>query len=121
MFDKNLLLRDGSADLTATTTGSAVDFGEGGDIRSLTYQAIFPAAGGTSPTCSLEIHLSDTSAFTVVRRTITFDSITTAGMYSVTFRSPYRYRRYKATIGGTSPNFGKVLIGPVLAGEHSNF
>ena len=123
VYDTNLMLRS-SGDLTATATGSAIDYGGGaraGSRKALVFKIVVPKADGTNPTCDMEIHESDTSAFTVVRRKVTLAQITAAGVYRCSIRPYYRYMRYKATIGGTSPDFGVVQIGPEMRGEHNLF
>ena len=120
MQDTNLMLR-AAASLTATATGSAVDFGAGGAKQAITFKVIVPQAAGTSPTLDVEIHESDTTAFTVVRRTHTLAQITAAGVHRVSIRPKYRYLRYKATVAGTSPDFGSVSIGPEAQGEYDQF
>jgi hypothetical protein len=122
MFDKNLLLRDGTTDITSTTTGSVIDFGVGGDIRELTYLMIVQSVSGTSPTLDMVIQTSDAVGMSPLQDSFTFPQINAAGIYAITFRSPHRYRRLSWTIGGSgTPTFVNVLVGPVLAGEYSNF
>ena len=107
-FDDNLMLIDSTADVTATVTGSAVDL-NGPDMDELNVRVIVPKATGTTPKIVLVIQESDdksnwTAAYT-------FPDIIAAGEYNKKFRAKGRYRRAVATVTGTTPNFGKVLVG----------
>lgn len=121
MLDANLLLRDGTANLTATGQGAAVDLGDGGQVQEFTYAVVVPQAAGTSPTLDLVIETSEASGFGTIQDKFTLPQITAKGVYFITFRTPHRYIRYNATVAGTSPNFGGVVIGPEMAGEYTEF
>lgn len=122
MQDTNLMLRaSGDGNLTTSETGSAVDHGVGGARKAFTIKAVFPAAGGTNPTCDLTIEESDTEAFDVVQRQHVLAQITDAGVYRVSIRPKYQYLRYKNTVGGTSPDFGAVEIGAEAQGSYDQF
>ncbi len=114
MYDKNLLLRDGSTALSASEQANAAsDFGAG-DREAITYEAVIPSASGTTPTCDIKIQESDDG--TVWRDFLAFQQITAAGVYRASGRSDARYRRAYITLGGTTPGFGNALIGPVTGG-----
>ena len=119
MQDKNLMLRAASAgNLTATETGSAVDFGAG-DKQAMTYKVVVPQAQGTTPTLDVKIQESDDGS--TWRDVLVFPQITAKGIYRVSARLDGRYRRHVSTVGGTTPNFGAVEIGPEMQGEYTSF
>lgn len=120
MFDANLMLRASSeGDLDASETSKTwVNFGAA-DVRDFTYWIVVPAAGGTSPTLDVKIQTSDDGS--TVQDEVVVPQITAARIYKVSLRSPHPYRRVHLTLGGTTPNFGAVQIGPRLAGEHTSF
>jgi hypothetical protein len=120
ILDNELLLRNGSTDLDANeATPASKDF-FGPDQHPLTYAVIVPAAPtGTTPTLDVTIEESDDdSSF---RTVLTFEQISAKGKYFVTGKLDGRYRRYTATVGGTTPNFGKVIIAPQIGGEYEDF
>lgn len=116
MIDNDLLLRDGSTDLTATeATPTAKDFG-GEDLVPMTYQVDVPEAGGTNPTATVVIQGSaDNSTFVDC---LTFPQITTLGQYHLEGIIKYRYRRAKITLGGTTPDFGATMVSVHPAGRY---
>ena len=120
MIDSQLVLRDsGDGDLTANEQAEAfVDFGLGGMLNGLTFEVIVPAAGGTSPTVDIKIQASSDGTNPVGEEHV-LPQISAKGTYYITFNSRYQYFRWYATVGGTSPDFGEVLIHPVLAGRDS--
>lgn len=118
MYDKNLLLRDGTVNLTATETGAAVDYSQAGHW-SITFEMTVPQATGTTPTLDAKIQVSDNG--TTWRDWLFFRQATAAGVYHVTGANPARYRRMVATVGGTTPDFGKVTIGAVTGGAGTSF
>lgn len=122
MFDANVLLRASSAGaLSASETGATgVDMGV--DLEPQTYGVYVPSVSGTSATLDVVIQESDDNA--TWRDFLVFPQIVQAsapGQYFATGKSNARYRRYKATLGGTTPNFGTVLIGPMPAGRYTNW
>ena len=107
-FDKELMLLESTSNVTSTTTGSAVDM-HGDDIYEMNVRAIFPSCSGTTPKCVLKYQGSDDkSNWTDI---YIFPDITAAGEYSKKIRGKGQYRRVVLTLSGTSPNFGKVMIG----------
>jgi len=120
MLDSELMLRAASdGDLDASEQArSWVDFGAG-DVKPLTMKVVVPKADGTGPTLDLIIQTSDDGS--TVQDTITLPQITEAGVYRVSIKSPHRYRRAYITLGGTSPDFGAVQIGPELGGEYTEY
>jgi len=119
MIDTDCLLRDGTTDLTADeATPTGVDFG-GHDLEPVTYMVHVPEAGGTTPTLAVKIQESDDNSNW--RDFLAFPSITAAGQYFVTGKSNARYRRAPCDVGGTSPDFGAVIIAPVPGGRYTNW
>lgn len=118
MFDIDLIFRDGSTALTAT--GNAVlDFGAG-DRMPITYEVVVPTAPtGTTPTLDVKIEESDDNV--TFRPFLVLPQITAEGIYHVTGKSNARYRKMTWTLGGTTPNFGLVVAGPVPGGLHSSY
>lgn len=107
-FDKNLMLLEPSSAVTSTTTGDAVDF-HGDDLYPLNVRAVVKNVSGTTPKMVLEYQGSnDGENWTTI---YTFPDITAAGEYNKKILGKGRWRRVKATISGTSPNFGFPSIG----------
>lgn len=107
-FDKKLMLLEPSSNLTSTTTGSAVDF-HGDDLYPLNVRCVVKSVSGTSPKMVLEYQGSDDGTnWTTI---YTFPDIEAAGEYNKKILGKGRYRRVKATLSGTSPNFGMPSIG----------
>lgn len=120
MFDTNLMLRTaGSLDTTAQ--GSSIDYGQGGMVRALVFKVIVPQATGTTPTCDLVIETADDAAHATVLDKFTLPQITVAGVYRIAVKTPHRYIRYNATIAGTTPDFGVVVIGPEMQGDYDEY
>lgn len=118
MFDSDLMLRSDATDLTASETSlTGVDMGV--DKVAQTYQVHVPEAGGTTPTLAVKIQESDNNS--TWRDLLVFPSITAVGEYFMTAQSDARYRRAHLTLGGTTPDFGAVLVAPVPAGRHAEF
>jgi len=120
MIDSDLLLRPSTAgNLTADElTPASVDFG-GPDLEAQTYMVHVPSASGTSPTLDVKIQESDNDS--TWRDFLAFEQISAAGQYFATGKSNARYRRYVADVGGSSPNFGAVVIAPVPAGRYKKW
>ena len=117
MRDTNLCLKTSGAQ-TTTTTGSVVDFG-GPDIMPLTYTLNCTAASGTSPTLDVVVQECATSGGTYVTA-LTFPQLTAAGVKRITGKLDGRYRKYVATIAGTSPSFTYEIY-PEMGGEYVDF
>ena len=118
-MDTNLKLRAASAgNLTANElTPTAVDMGE--DLVPQTYMVSVPSVSGTTPTLAVVIQESDDNS--TFRNVGSFESITAAGQFYMTCKCNARYRRYTATVGGTTPNFGATEIAPVAAGRYTKW
>ncbi len=117
MKDANLLLRAAAAGaLNASADGNWVDF-SGPDMVDMTFEVIVPQATGTTPTLDLHIQGSENGS-TVSEPGVALPQITAAGTYYVHHKFNSRYRRFSAVTGGTTPNFGTVLIHPVPAGRY---
>lgn len=117
--DSLLLLRDGTVNLTATANGAGVDFGAG-DVNPFTYEHDVPQATGTAPTYDAEIEESDDNS-TWRNFLSVAPQIIAAGVYFVTGKSDARWRRHAALVGGTGPNFGGVVIAPVVKGQYTKY
>ncbi len=118
--DASLILRDGSTNLNATGNGSFVNVGYP-PAQGLTVRIEYPQVPtGTTPTCDLTIETSDdgtnpTGDKLVLKQETAATLANPASRFvSIEFQHPYI--RWNATVGGTTPNFGKVWIG-VDAGE----
>ncbi len=127
MKDSLLLLRAAAAGALSANelTPTAIDFG-GPDVQDMSYELKVPIAPtGTTPTLAAVIQGSnDNTNFTnwmSFRGSDTVQTINARGTYFVTGKCPFRYRRYTATLTGTTPNFGTVIISAQVAGEHAKF
>jgi len=114
--DENLILRTSAAG-TSSVTGSGVDF-SGADLLPTVYRLTVSAASGTSPTLDVKIQDSDNNS--TWADLAHFNQMTAVGMDFITVRSNRRYRRYNATIAGTSPSF-TFQIDAVPGGHYDNF
>lgn len=112
-FDNNLMLINSTSAVTSTVTGSAVDF-NGPDLYEINIRACVPKASGTSPKMVLKIQESDDkSNWTDL---YVFPDIEAAGEWNKKMRGTKRWRRAVATITGTSPDFGYVMVGASTGG-----
>lgn len=119
MFDKNLMLLDSVADVTASVTGAAVDF-RGEDPVEVHYRCVVPAVA-TDTSCIIKIQESDTTDTDDFTDLVVGESITAPGDQYLRARSKKRYRRVVITPTGSSLNFGKIRVGVVAAGEYTNW
>lgn len=118
MFDKNLMLLDSVADVTTLVTGAAVDF-RGEDPVEVHYRCVVPAVGDDT-SCIIKIQESDTTTSADFTDLVKLE-ITAPGDQYLRARSKKRYRRVVITPIGTNPNFGKIRVGVVAAGEYTNW
>jgi len=124
IMDAQLMLRAAAAgSLEASElTPASKDFG-GPDQHALTYVVVCPIlATGTTPTLDIVIQESDDDSNW--RDALSFEQITdanTKGKFFITGKLDGRYRRYTATVAGTTPVFGIVLIAPVIGGTYEDF
>ena len=126
MFDERLMLRktsDGA--LSASETARAgVDYGAG-DKEALTYILKVPSLSGTSPTLAAKLQESADNTNWVDVGVFPFSAtsnvINAVGMYYLSVRCRYRYRRVHLTLGGTTPNFGLTTVGCDLGGDYERF
>jgi hypothetical protein len=119
MYDSDCKLLLAAADVTASLTDAeGVDF-RGPDKEARTYMLNAPAVTGTNPTLDAKIQESDDNS--TWRDFLAFPQITAAGQIFVSGKSNARYRRIYLTLGGTNPNFGKVLVAPVPGGRYNNW
>lgn len=117
MLDTNAMLILSTADVTATVTGTSRNLGA--DLVPATWMIYVPSIAGTAPTLTVTIEESpDGSTGWVV---ISTRAITAAGVFFETVVSNLRHRRAVLTVGGTTPNFGRVIVGRVPAGHYTNF
>lgn len=119
MFDKNLMLLDSVTDVTTLVTGAAVDF-RGEDPVEVHYRCVVPAVA-TDTSCIIKIQESDTTDTGDFTDLVVGASITAPGDQYLRARSKKRYRRVVITPIGTEPNFGKIRVGVVAAGEYTNW
>lgn len=121
IMDNSLLLRSGATDLTADElTPTGVDFG-GPDQHNLTYVLIVPEAAAAT---TLDVTIQESDDNSNWRTVLTFPQVLTAGVPTkvfVTGKLDGRYRRYTADVGGASPDFGAVIIAPVIGGQYEDF
>lgn len=122
MQDSNLILRDGSANLTATEVGTFVgslssnaflDIGKGGVLNFVDLRIVVPSQSGTSPTLDARIEYSDDGSTVADYVDLTGGAtITSASTFPVVLdkrlRTRHRYVRYNFIVTGTTPNFGAV-------------
>lgn len=111
--DYSYMLRTGATDLDANEQAE-----NGVKVGASPYQPIkvriyVPAAGGSSPTLDIKFQESDAvgSGFAdIVGATV--PQISAAGTYEIVMpRWTKQYVRQYSTVGGSSPNFGKVTMG----------
>lgn len=113
MFDANLIFLSGATNLTAS--GSQVLDFNGPDGMAIVYDVLVPTTPtGTLPTLDIKIEISEDNI--TWNPFLAMPQITAEGRYRVTGRTPKRYRKMTWTLGGTSPNFGKVTAGPTVGG-----
>ncbi len=122
MLDAQLLLRDGSTALTASETSASGKY-MGPDGAAIQYACYVPQATGTSPSLALKIQEADDNDGSpgTWRDVGVFPTISAAGYYVISLRCDAPWRRYHATVSGTSPNFGNVVIAPELGGIYNKF
>lgn len=82
----------------------------GADQCALTYEFVIPKAEGTDPTLDVKVQLSDDGVTSDDEYVL--PQITQAGTYEMSFKTSYQHRRYYATVDGTDPDFGEVIIAP---------
>lgn len=116
-MDANLILK-ASAAITTTTTGTSVDFGQGGDLIKLVYEVVVSVMTGTSPVLTIEIQDSDDDS--TFQTLVKFPAISATGVYYRSAISNKRYRRIYATTAGTSPSF-TTAVNVVPAGRYDNY
>ena len=114
-YDADVMLHNTGVDLTATVTGTGKLI-EGTAIDGHYIRVSVPQATGTSPTLDITIQESDTLGTGYVT-VVTFAQITASGIYRRIYSSRKKYVRSVQTLGGTTPNFGKVQVGFDTGGE----
>lgn len=118
-MDSKGKLHDPGTDLTATATGTGLVIDGTAKHRPTPIRIHVPQASGTTPTLDAKIQESDTlgSGYTDL---VTFDQITAAGQYRRAIVSKRKHIRSVLTVGGTSPNFGKVQVYIDSGGEYKD-
>lgn len=117
MYDKNAMLIESGSNVTATVNGASKNVGP--SLVPETYMIYVPQATGTSPTLDVSIEESDDGS--TWNEKTSMPQITVAGTYYQTVMSSKRYRRAVLTVGGTTPNFGLVMVGRVPAGQYTKW
>ena len=117
MFDANYMLIKSTADVTADANGSALDVKWPKEMTQ-TFKLVAPAVTGTNPTLDVKIQGSNDNG-TNYADIISFPQLTAAGVKYVRCLVPYKTIRAVIDVGGTTPNFGKVLCGIVPAGQYN--
>jgi hypothetical protein len=109
-YDADAVL-DSAANLTTTSTGSALDIGE--NVELDVVARVGGAIGGTSPTADVVIQCASDAAFTTPVVIATFsqidDSVTPLVARQMC-RTSERYVRAVTTVGGTSPDFADFEV-----------
>jgi len=110
-YDAKLVIRDGSTNLTATETSAAFAI-NGTPLRGLELNVVVPQATGTSPTLAVKIQEATSTGGTHYDCRVYPVNITAAGEYKLRFNLDKGYKSIKVvlTVGGTSPNFGGVVV-----------
>lgn len=120
MLDAQLLLRAAAAGALSANEATPTGKYMGADGRDMQYSVYVPSVSGTNPTLDITIQEAPDNAgspgtyYDVAK----FKQITAAGFYVVSARCDQPWRRYTATVGGTTPNFGTVIIGPEMGGQY---
>ena len=116
-MDANLKLLASAAKTSTVSNATGVDFG-GSDLQSLAYRLNVTVVSGTGMTLDVKIQESDNNS--TWRGFAAFEQVNAVGTYYVSAKSDARYRRYYATIAGTTPSF-TMAIDVVPAGRYDKF
>jgi len=120
MLDANLLLRTAAvADLTASVTGSFVDFGDSG-VAGLSFMVMVPQ-DSAADTLDIEIQGSTDGVAANEDQFQILPQITAKGVYRITITHSARWWRYDAVVGGAAINWGRVVIGPTFGGDYLKY
>lgn len=126
MYDKELLLRDGSSNMTNTETGTGVDMGP--DRTPLTYTLTVPLSPAKEMSAKVQASYDNTNWFDLTSFHPTsgsaFVSGSAAGEWHATAKSNARYRRFYANVvsgPASGSGFGKVFCGPQLGGLYNRY
>ena len=121
MFDSNYMLIDnGSTAVTADANGTAFDVLWMPHTPVVFCLSVGGTISGTSPTLDIKIqgtndngsNWSDIVSFTQVT--------TSASKQYKRVLTPYKQIRGVIDVGGTTPSYGIVQLGPVPAGEYTD-
>ena len=116
-MDANLKLLASATKTSSVTNATGVDF-DGRDLQPLVYRLSVTVVSGTSPTLDVKIQESDDNSSW--RDFAAFKQMTAVGIELVTAKSDARYRRYYATLAGTTPSF-TMAIDVVPGGRYDKF
>jgi hypothetical protein len=110
-MDTNLVLRDGSADLTADETLTSVKVGPMVRPMALCVQVPEVSSGDT---LDVELEFCDASASTTEIYNMNMKQISAAGYYSIPFFTQLAYLQVKLNVTGSDVDLGatKVWIAP---------
>ena len=115
MLDSNLLLVNSAANVVATVKGVGKEIGQ--SLVPESWMAFVPNFTGTSPTLVITIQASNTDV-DATYETVGTMTVTALGQYFTTVVSNKPWRRAVLTVGGTTPDCGKVIVGRVPAGRY---
>lgn len=104
-MDKNLVLRDGTTDLTADETLTSVKVGP--MVRPLWLHVIVPEVSA-GDTLDVELEFCDAAANTTKIYNMNMKQISAAGHYAIPFYFLLAYLQVKLNVTGTDTDFGAV-------------
>ena len=111
-MDTNLVLRDGTANLTADVTLTSVEIGP--MLRPLILHVVVPQIGEASDTLDVELEFCAAGATTTEVYNMNMKQITAAGHYSIPFFTHLEYLQVKLNgtdaDAGSDMNFGGVKV-----------
>lgn len=114
-FDVLALLRTATdGNLTTTGTYSGIKIGET-PVGGLAFRAHVPAAASTT-ILNLILQAADSDVEASYAEVGRFETISAAGEYVIRIALQRQYVRLKVEVAGTTPNFGAVVVGPVIGG-----
>jgi len=110
-MDTNLILRDGSTDLTADETLTSTKVGP--MTRPMWLHVVVPEVSA-SDTLDVELEFCDAAAPTTEVYNMNMKQIDALGHYAVPFYTPLEYLQVKLNVTGSDVNLGatKVWIDP---------
>lgn len=116
-MDTNLVLRDGTANLTGDETLTSVNIGP--MVKPLTLNVLVPAVS-SGEVLDVELEFCAAGATTTEIYNMNMKQITAAGFYSIPFFTHLEYLQVKLNqTDNGSPNFGGVKVWITPAGRYS--